>query len=325
MSFCSRFLFSLIVAGCLLLGSVSFAQNRTTVIFSASGESEDLISERASKILTAMNLAEAKKTTPKIPTDWISKNASKTLKEVWNSRPFFSPETEIRTNLLRRNDSDFEIRGIPVKMKTDGDSLAGEELVLAFSSEGKLTNLFFGVETEKYTALINQGVTVSDIRRRQIILDFVENFRTAYNRKDISYLKTVFSDNALIIVGNVVKVQKDNSDFLNENLGEQKVEFIRQNKQEYMSSLEQVFRKNQFIKVGFDEIEIVQHRKYNSIYGVTLLQYWNSSAYSDKGYLFLMIDFRDELKPLIHVRSWQPQKFTEPDSVISLGDFEIIE
>lgn len=325
MNFCSRFIFILLATSCLLLGSVSFAQNRTTVILSASGETEDLISERASKILTAMNLAESKKTAPKIPAEWTTKNAAKIMKEVWNFRPFFSPETEIRTHLIRRSNNDFEIRGIPVKMKTDGDSLASEELVLVFSQEGKLSNLFFGVETEKYTVLLSQGVTVSDIRRRQIILDFVENFRTAYNRKDISYLKTVFSDNALIIVGNVVKVQKDNTDFLNENLGEQKVEFIRQNKQEYMSSLEQVFKKNQFIKVGFDEIEIVQHRKYNSIYGVTLLQYWNSSAYSDKGYLFLMIDFRDELKPLIHVRSWQPEKYTEPDSVISLGDFEIFE
>lgn len=311
---------------CLLLMTLpAVGQNRTEVSFSASGELEDLLSERTGKILTSFNLADAKKVQPKIPGDWIATGAGRSLKELWSGRSFFCPETELRTNLIHRQDGRLEVRGIPVRMKTDADSTASEELVLVFTPAGKLESVYFGVENEKYTTLMSQGGTVSDIRRRQIILDFVENFRTAYNRKDLTYLKTVFSDNALIIVGHVVQVQKDNSGYLNENLGEQKVELIRQSKQDYLAALEQVFRKNQFIKVGFEEIEIVQHRKFNSVYGVTLLQYWNSAGYSDKGYLFLMIDFREEDKPLIHVRSWQPQKFTEPDSVISLGDFEIIE
>jgi len=100
---------------------------------------------------------------------------------------------------------------------------------------------------------------------------------------------------------------------------------IRLNKQEYIDRLTRVFKVNQFIKVGFDEIEIYQHPLYDRIYGVTLLQRWTSSTYSDVGYLFLMIDFKDESHPMIHVRTWQPQKYTAEDEVIGLGDFEIVQ
>ena len=67
----------------------------------------------------------------------------------------------------------------------------------------------------------------------------------------------------------------------------------------------------------------MNHPKYPQVYGVNLKQSWTSSNYSDQGYLFLMIDFRDEKKPVIHVRSWQPLKDTPSEEVIELGDFKI--
>ena len=59
------------------------------------------------------------------------------------------------------------------------------------------------------------------------------------------------------------------------------------------------------------------------LYGVTLKQRWTSSTYSDTGYVFLLLDFADPDYPLIHVRSWQPERFDD-GSIISLQDFEII-
>ena len=39
-----------------------------------------------------------------------------------------------------------------------------------------------------------------------------------------------------------------------------------------------------------------------------MMQGWNTTNYSDVGYLLLVIDFADDDKPLIHVRTWQPEK-----------------
>ena len=58
----------------------------------------------------------------------------------------------------------------------------------------------------KEASKIMQGkLAETDARRRRTILNYCEHFRTAYTTKDIDFLRQVFSDKALIIVGNVVK------------------------------------------------------------------------------------------------------------------------
>ena len=48
-------------------------------------------------------------------------------------------------------------------------------------------------------------MSVDDAKNRRMILNYCEHFRTAYTTKDIDFLRQVFSDKALIIVGNMVK------------------------------------------------------------------------------------------------------------------------
>ena len=42
-----------------------------------------------------------------------------------------------------------------------------------------------------------------------------------------------------------------------------------------------------------------------------LKQDYVSKTYGDQGYLFLFIDFNDPDKPLIHIRTWQPERNPE--------------
>ena len=57
------------------------------------------------------------------------------------------------------------------------------------------------------------------------------------------------------------------------------------------------------------------------IFGVRLLQEYNSASYGDKGYLFLLVDLRDTKRPVIHVRAWQPDK-TDENVLIGLKNLE---
>lgn len=58
----------------------------------------------------------------------------------------------------------------------------------------------------KEASKIMQGkLTETDARRRHTILNYCEHFRRAYTTKDLDFLKQVFSDKALIIVGNVIE------------------------------------------------------------------------------------------------------------------------
>ena len=82
-----------------------------------------------------------------------------------------------------------------------------------------------------------------------------------------------------------------------------------------------------YIKVQFDEIEVMRHPVNPNFYGVTLLQGWTSNTYHDEGYLFLLWDFTNEEAPQIHVRTWQPDKIggkpLPKDEIFTLDDFDI--
>lgn len=266
--------------------------------------------------------------TVKLSKDNVSKTAIEEIKEIWKSSAMSCPPMNLNCRCLKTSNG-YQVRGIPVDiLAADGDE-ARQELTINFDTEGTISNVAIAIEMNRYEELMAQKQSDLDYARRQIIVDFIENFRTAYNRKDNAMLNSVFSDKALIITGRVVK-EKPNSDLTRLTLTNNRVVYIKQTKQEYLTKLAQVFKTVKFINVKFSDIEIVEHPKFDSIYGVTLKQSWRTDRYHDEGYLFLMIDFRDSDNPLIQVRTWQPYKdaagniVTQKDEVFHLGSFRIV-
>ena len=173
----------------------------------------------------------------------------------------------------------------------------------------------------KEASKIMQGkLAETDARRRRTILNYCEHFRTAYTTKDIDFLRQVFSDKALIIVGNVVKsIANDDK-----CQAESRVTFAIHSKRDYLARLSKVFAANQKIDVRFSGFRILRHPTMDGIYGVTLRQQYKSDRYSDDGYLFLLWDFRDKSMPLIHVRTWQPAGTVHTgNDVINIQDFNL--
>ena len=310
----------------IVISAAVYPQHRTTIEISNFDNSQlhSSIASAASQIVASFNEAYRNGADPGLEGVKVTAPARNNINSLWKTSPFVCPETNLKIELIKQGNGNWELRPLPLVLKNESEPVE-EEGVLVFNSAGVLEDMYFGIETHQYKKLLSKGVNLTDMRRRQIILDFVENFRTAYNRKDLKYIENVFSDNALIIVGRVVQKQQDGIDLLERSLSPGQVKFIRLSKQDYIKNLRANFDHNKYIKVGFDRIEIVQHKRYGYLYGVTLEQLWRSSTYSDRGYLFLMIDFKEEDKPLIHVRSWQPDKYTKAEEVLGLGDFEIIE
>jgi len=173
----------------------------------------------------------------------------------------------------------------------------------------------------KEASKIMQGkLSETDAKRRHMILNYCEHFRTAYTTKDIDFLRQVFSNNALIIVGNIVKPMAND----NKYQAEPKVSYAIHSKRDYIARLSKVFAANKNIDVKFSGFRIMRHPTMDGIYGVTLRQQYKSDRYSDDGYLFLLWDFRDKSMPLIHVRTWQPAKtIGDSGDVINIQDFNL--
>ncbi|MDE6396330.1 MAG: hypothetical protein K2K84_03575 [Muribaculaceae bacterium] len=162
----------------------------------------------------------------------------------------------------------------------------------------------------------------TDSLNRRRILSYCEHLRTSYTTRDIDFIRQVFSDNALIIVGHVVQTGDDKAATLASN---PKVRYSVRSKREYLERLSKLFDSDRKIDVRFSDFRILRHPTVNGIYGVTLRQKYTAGTYTDDGYLFLLWDFRDPGMPLIHVRTWQPTLSLtgSDDELIDISDFNL--
>jgi hypothetical protein len=241
----------------------------------------------------------------------------------YTARRAYSPQM-----IERERGNFYDVRGVTVKIHLGGTEASDQQnLIFTFSKSGQVTSVRSVLPNYDFHSMISQGVTEKDSVMHGIILDFMEQFRMAYNCKDAGFLEKVYSDDALILVGSVIREAKTPDDMMKKSfLSESKVKLIQQTKREYLDGLmNKAFRNNAFINVKFDELKIVQHEKIPNLYGISCRQQWSSSTYTDQGYLFLMMDFRDMTNPLIHVRAWQPKEFEEDGSFVSLYDFDVVE
>jgi hypothetical protein len=272
--------------------------------------------------------AESGKKNISLSRDYMTKDAIDDVEEMWKSSAMSCPPMDLKSRCLHTT-TGYQVRGIPVDIHEAVEAEARQELTVNFNKEGLIDGVSIAIEMNRYEQLMAQQSSDLDYTRRQIIIDFVENFRTAYNRKDIKLLNSMYSDKALIITGKVV-MEKPNSDVNKMTLLNNKVVYLSQTKQQYLQRLSNVFNKTRYINVSFSDIDVVQHPKYDDIYGVTLRQVWHTDNYRDEGYLFLMIDFHDEYRPLVQVRTWQPYKddagnvVTTDDEIFHLGSFKIL-
>lgn len=190
-----------------------------------------------------------------------------------------------------------------------------EDVVFQFNKEGKVESLTFGLSKVALDDIVSKDVWSE--RDRLILVNFLENYKTAYALKRIDYIEQIFSDDALIITGKIVKVKPNE---VNRYKSNKIIQYNRQTKQEYVKNLRYSFGSKEYINLKFEESQIRKAGKGGDIYGVQIKQNYFSSNYGDVGYLFLMVDLNNPDEPIIHVRTWQPEVGAN-DSVYGLSDF----
>jgi len=287
------------------------------------------IEKNVSDFITACNTAVVKGGQPNVNKQTTTDDARKSLLDIWKNSPIGCSVSTLERKCLVRSVGGYQIRDIPVTMFDDEEEKRNQEIVINLTNDGRVDDIL--VPITQYTDLLYNHIDAEDLDLRARVLDFVEEFRTSYNKKDIKYLGTFFSENAIIIVGKELKeIKQPKSDVApNYSLPSNKrkmFEYSVKTKKEYLASLANTFKNNKYIDVQFDDIKVIRHPSLEfPVYGVTLKQNWRSSTYMDTGYVFLLIDFTDISKPIITVRTWQPEKYDgrelQPDEIFKLGDF----
>lgn len=304
---------TVIIFLCLIAANVSWAQSVNVEINSGIYDTalKQTLEKNASTLLTEINRANRSgASSVNFSGIAITPEAQKSISMLWDSSPFYCEDRTIVESVTTRYGGGYQIRNIPLEFTPSAhmpEDETNQEAVIDFDKYGKIESFNLSIDNNQYKKIVEQGNKLDDLYRRHMILDYVEQFRTAYNQKDIEFLDQIFSDDALIITGKVIKTKKSDYNIIPQN----KVIKVTQSKQEYLNNLkDRVFKYNSFITVNFEDIEIFRHPTRKDFYGVSLFQKYRSTTYKDNGYLFLLWDFRDEDHPQIHVRVWEaPNEF----------------
>lgn len=198
-----------------------------------------------------------------------------------------------------------------------------EHVVFTFDGNGKICNVAFGLGKNAEGDILGKKVSWNE-RVREKLVEFLENYKTAYCLKRLDYIRSIFDDDAIIIVGNVARVytQQRNRDGILTMRGKDIISSNRYSKDKYIENLARCFRNNEFVNIRFthSDIQKLDKETNKDVVCVQLAQDYNSSTYADQGYLFLMIDMSDTNKPFIKVRTWQ-QKPDPKFGYYNAGDF----
>lgn len=182
-----------------------------------------------------------------------------------------------------------------------------EDVVLTFDADRLISNVSFGLDDQAEQNILHKGAW--NEKTRMLIMEFLENYRTAYALKRLDYIEQIFDDDAKIIIGHLSRRPKmTTKDFGTVSFNDKQVSYTRKNKTQYLSDLKRCFQSNEFINIRFSNND-VRKLSGDELYSIQIKQDYYSSSYGDTGYLFLMVDFHNPDQPLIKIRTWQP----EPD------------
>lgn len=246
--------------------------------------------QEATKLLTAFNNAYIQNSVPSI--DFV-KNKQRVL-AIWEMYSFKCIETDIVERAYKTSNG-YQLRNIPMFLKDALNDDVERNIAINFDKGGNIYDISFIVN-----GFWAGGTDIIDFGRMQRLLDFIENYLTAYFRKDISFITNVFSD-ALILTGREFKIIKYS----------EKDKSLSDIERKYLAQLKTTFEDNKRIDIELDEIKLQQHPKYDHIHGVAFKQNLSSTQYCDVSYIFLYFDYKIENEPLIKVRIWQPYEYNE--------------
>lgn len=184
-----------------------------------------------------------------------------------------------------------------------------EEVVFSFNGDGKINNISFGLGKTAEADILGKGVWNENARFA--IMNFLENYQTAYALKRLDYISSIFDDDAVIITGTVTHVparKVGTGDMPVMVFAHDIIKYNRHTKDTYLRHLKNSFDSKEYINLRFASNDVRKLGKGGELYAIQISQEYYSSNYGDKGYLFLMVDINDPENPIIKVRTWQPEK-----------------
>ena len=229
-----RLVYTFIVLACMLTLGVNKSMATVTVTLTIDETADrpaalNTAARNLGMLLSEINRAQKAKTILTANELAMNEFALKSLLRLWAVTPFYCDDDEVVERCWVFKNGTMMVSHIPLIITPEDENFgvgAYQEAVVEFDNRGFITDFRLALDAHTSESMERCG-SVVDKERQMIIMQYIERFRSAYNQRDSSYIEQIFSDDALIITGNVVTVRK-NDDFGGVS---QKVQYTKQTKE----------------------------------------------------------------------------------------------
>lgn len=200
-------------------------------------------------------------------------------------------------------------RSIPMRFNFKNNNRTFiEDVTFTFSPEKKIESVAFGLGESARKDIFEQGAGAWSDSVKMVIVTFLENYKTAFALKRLDYINSIFDENAYIIVGHKLEqVKKTRDDGFGLSVIP-KYEYAQKSKTDYIKQLKQCFDSNEYVNINFSDNDVQKAAYGGDTFGIQIKQDYYSEHYGDQGYLFLFVDLNNADKPVIKIRTWQPER-----------------
>lgn len=198
-------------------------------------------------------------------------------------------------------------RSVPMNFTFSRNRRFAEDVVFVFNESGLIDNVSFSLGKVATNDILENAGDWS-VEAKNVLVNFLETYKTAYALKRTDYLNSIFADDALIITGKVVNKSTRQLDGAYSN--NRYVKLNKQTKKQYIKNLRRMFASREYVNIKFANNDVRKMGKGGEIYSIQIKQDFFSDTYGDSGYLFILVDLNKPDEPTIRVRMWQ--EFRDP-------------
>lgn len=220
-------------------------------------------------------------------------SGSESLKLLAEELSLVSRYDTLRTFAMKAGNN-YEIPKIFLQ-NDEGGQFQFTELTLLFSEDAELLNARVSPQIRNIDRILTRNIEADEEEHEQAV-SFLDSYQQMFIAKDRSSIRRLFDEEALIVVGSRMS---NGSGF----------EYTRYTADEYLTRLENyTFTEGNEIGIEFDSVKVLRHPDNDNVYGISLYQHWNTSQYSDEGYMFFIVDMSSQ-EPYLLARSWRQSPF----------------
>lgn len=198
------------------------------------------------------------------------------------------------SSLILNFEGNFEVPRIFLQPRFGGE-FEYTELIFTLSPQGELIGVRKADDIQNIDRIINRNLQVNE-DEKVLIQSFLDDYSRIFAEKDRSSLRTLFNEDALVVVGSRIR---NTNDF----------RYARYQTDAYLGRLEtNTLVQGNEIEVVFDSLVAYRHPQQEGVFGVQVYQNWNTTTYSDKGYMFFIVNLSGD-RPELLARFWQESPF----------------